>query len=164
MVQLTDNSPAVKKAIEAAVTAFLHEAGVELVKQTADNSRPYVDTGQTWNSYAYKVVDEPDGQKCIVSSDYMNAVWEEFGTGEYALEGGKKGGWWIKVGNGSGEISPDKVKEYGWSDYRYAKDGSISFVFTYGKKPRKPLQRAYEKLRDPLKDQLVKQFGATFNG
>ena len=100
----------------------------------------------------------------------MNAVWEEFGTGEYALHGGRKGGWWIKVGNGPGEIPLRAARKYRWAGYRYvngtksfgggADGGTIAYVFTYGKKPDKPLRRAYEKLRDPIKEQLVSRFGA----
>jgi len=168
MVQLTDNSQTVKKAIADAVRAFLHEAAGEIVSQTQKNVR--VDTGQTKGSYQYRIVEGQDEQKAIIGSDYMNAVWEEFGTGEYALHGGRKGGWWIKVGNGAGEIPLKAAKKYRWAGYRFANGsksfgedpsgGTITYVFTYGKKPNKPMRRAYEKLRDPIKEQLVSRFGA----
>ena len=158
MVQLTDNSPAVKDAIRNAVTAFLHEAAGELVSQTQKNVR--VDTGQTKGSYQYQLMEGQDEQKAVIGSDYMNAVWEEFGTGEYALHGGRHGGWWIKVGNGPGEISPGAAEKYQWVKYRRDSDGNITFVFTYGKKPNKPMRRAYEALREPIKDELVRRFGA----
>lgn len=168
MVQLTDNSPAVRAAMSAAVKAFLHEAGGELVAQTQKNAR--VDTGQTKNSYEYRIIEGADEQKCVVGSDYMNAVYEEFGTGEYALHGGRKGGWWIKVGNGAGQIPLKAAKKYRWAGYRYVNGsksfgsrsdgGTIAYVFTYGKKPDKPMRRAYEKLREPIQDELERRFSA----
>jgi hypothetical protein len=52
-----------------------------------------------------------------------NAIWEEFGTGEYALEGnGRKGGWCYVDKDGKGH-------------------------FTYGKKPNRALFNAHEKLK-----------------
>lgn len=166
MVRLTDNSPAVKKALSDAVKAFLHEACGEIVSQTQKNVR--VDTGQTKNSYEYKLIEGTNEQKAVIGSDYMNAVYEEFGTGEYALHGGRKGGWWIKVGSGEGQISLRAAKKYKWAGYRFANDsqsfggdpdgGTITYVFTYGKKPQKPLRKAYEKLRDPIKDELAHRF------
>lgn len=48
-----------------------------------------------------------------------NAIWEELGTGEYALEGkGRKGGWFYKDEKGEGH-------------------------FTYGKKPMRMLHNAF---------------------
>ena len=153
MIQLTDNSPAVLRAMEAAVLAFLHEAGGELTAQTAKNAR--VDTGQTKNAYHYRVVPGAGEQKAVIGSDYPNAVWEEYGTGEYALGGnGRKGGWWIRVGNGAGEISPKAAKRYHWAGYRY-ENGEITFVFTRGKKPNAPLRRAYDTLRPSITDEMT---------
>lgn len=89
-VEFNDFSIQVKEAIEAAALQFLEEAGGEMVAQTV--RRTPVDTGQLKNSWNY-VVDE-SGMKCTIGSPLENAIWTEFGTGEYALEGnGRKGGW-----------------------------------------------------------------------
>lgn len=64
---------------------FLHEAGGEIQAQTQRNSR--VDTGQTKGSYKYMVDEGKDESTVAVGSDLENAIWEEFGTGEYALHG-----------------------------------------------------------------------------
>lgn len=158
--------------MSAAVRAFLHEAAGELVAQTITNARNdrHYDTGQTANSYQYQLVEGQDEQKAVIGSDYMNAVWEEFGTGEYALHGGRKGGWWIKVGNSAGQIPLKAAKKYRWAGYRFANGsksfgedpsgGTITYVFTYGKKPNKPMRRAYEKLREPIQDELERRFSA----
>lgn len=118
-VVFQDNRIEVKTAMSGAVMAFLHEACGELEAQVKRNSK--VKTGQTKGSYRY-AVDEAE-LAGYVGSSHENAVWEEFGTGEYALSGdGRKGGW------------------------RYMDEKGI-WHFTYGKKPRRPLFRAFTALK-----------------
>ena len=121
-VQFTDNSAAVKVALDEAVKAYLYEAGGEIEAQVKRNSR--VGTGQLKNSWSYRV-DESKGETTI-GSPLENAIWEEFGTGEYALHGdGRKGGWWYQ---------DDKGK---WHH-------------TYGKTPHRAFQRAFNSLKNAL--------------
>ena len=89
-VQFKDNSMQVKAALNDAIVAFLHEAAGELQSQVQRNTR--VDTGQLKGSWEYKI---DEGKKeATIGSGLENAIWEEFGTGEYALHGdGRKGGW-----------------------------------------------------------------------
>lgn len=167
---MQDNSQAVISAMKNAVTAFLHEAGGEIRSKVMQNSR--VDVGQTKNSYQYRIEEDSTEQKVYIGSDLMNAVYEEFGTGEYALKNGKKGGWWIPVGDGEGKISLSTVKKYRWLKYRYQngavskklrqtqKRGQVVAVFTYGKKPNKPLQKAYDELKEPIKRQMQERLKA----
>ncbi len=125
-LEFQDNRIAVKKALESAGIAFLYEACGELQARTQRNSR--VDTGQTKGSYEY-VVDE---SKCEgkIGSNLENAIWEEFGTGEYALHGdGRKGGWVYK-------------------------DAKGNFHYTRGKTPNRPLNNAFT----ALKSKLIKRY------
>ena len=118
-VEFQDNRIEVKAAMCSAIVAFLHEACGELEAQTKRNSK--VKTGQTKGSYGYAV--DESGLVGYVGSDYENAIWEEFGTGEHALNGdGRKGGW------------------------RYM-DEKGNWHFTRGKKPRRPLFKAFTALR-----------------
>ena len=127
-VEYTDNSMRVKNALSSGVSAFLYEAGGELQAQTMRNSR--VDTGQTKGSYQYKVQEETNAGTVYVGSNLENAIWEEFGTGEYALHGdGRKGGWVYKDAKGD------------W--YR-----------TKGKTPKRPMYDAFNALREKLKRRL----------
>jgi hypothetical protein len=122
-VEFTDNSAKVKDALEDAVTAYLYEAGGELEAQAKRNSR--VGSGQLKNSWNY-IVDESKGE-CTVGSPLENAIWEEFGTGEYALHGdGRKGGW----------------------HYQDEKDGT--WHHTYGKTPHRAFQNAFSFLKTAL--------------
>ena len=91
-VEFTDNTAKIKAALSEGVIGFLHEAGGEIQAQTQRNSR--VDTGQTKGSYKYMVDEGKDESTVAVGSDLENAIWEEFGTGEYALHGdGRKDGY-----------------------------------------------------------------------
>lgn len=122
-VEFEDNSIAVKNALEQACIAYLHEAGGELEAQVKRNTR--VDTGQTKGSWSYKV--DEDKLVATVGNPLENAIWEEFGTGEYALNGnGRKGGWAYE----------DKKGEW---------------QFTRGKRPNRALQSAFTTLKNPLK-------------
>lgn len=128
-VAFTDNTTKIKAALSEAVVAFLHEAGGEIQSQTQRNSR--VDTGETKGSYQYMVDEGQTESTVAIGSDLENAIWEEFGTGEYALHGnGRKGGW----------------------VYKSEKDGK--FYHTYGKKPNQPLTRAFRNTAPKIKQQL----------
>lgn len=174
-IEYTNNSVQVKAALKNAVKKWLYEAGGELQARIIRNSRTR--TGQTKGSYQYSV-DEENGV-CTVGSALENAVWEEFGTGEYAVNNdGRKNGWWIKVGNGRGEIPLSVVNKYKWVKYRYENGGTshgkklrqtqnrgkLAYVFTYGKKPNKPMQRAFEALKEPLERRLGSILKDNFEG
>lgn len=174
-IEYTNNSVQVTAALKNAVKKWLYEAGGELQARIIRNSRTR--TGQTKGSYQYHV-DEENGV-CTVGSALENAVWEEFGTGEYAVNNdGRKNGWWIKVGNGRGEIPLSVVNKYKWVKYRYENGGTshgkklrqtqnrgkLAYVFTYGKKPNKPMQRAFEALKEPLERRLESILKDIFEG
>lgn len=121
-VKFTDNSMQVKTALDDAVKAYLYEAGGELEAQVKRNTR--VGSGQLKNSWTYKV-DEKQGN-VVVGNPLENSLWEEFGTGEWALHGdGRKGGWVYK-------------------------DDKGNWHHTYGKKPHRAFQNAFNSLKSML--------------
>ena len=84
-----DYSIKVKNAIDKKIDAVLEECAGELETQVKRNSR--VDTGKTKNSFRHHVF---ANHEAVIGSTDENSIWEEFGTGEYALHGnGRKGGW-----------------------------------------------------------------------
>lgn len=124
--EFKDNSLQIKAEINEALIAFLVEVAGEIVSQTKRNSR--VDTGQTKRSYEYVI--SRDELKATIGSQLENTVWEEFGTGEYALDGnGRKDGW-------------------------YYCDEKGNWHFTKGKKPNRPLYNAVEKVKPKLQKAL----------
>lgn len=121
-VQFQDFSMQVKAALEEAAVQFLHEAAGELASQTARNSP--VDTGQLKNSWQYKV--DENKLEATIGSPLENAIWNEFGTGEYALNGdGRKGGWFYEDRKGEGH-------------------------FTHGKHPQRTMHKAFTKLKPKI--------------
>jgi hypothetical protein len=133
-VTFVDNSVQVKNAISSIAFKALEEVAGELEAQTKRNTA--VDTGQTKNSWQHAVTGGSliSEYAAIVGSDYENAIWEEFGTGEYALEGnGRKGGWFYEDGKGEGH-------------------------FTYGKHPRRPLWRAFTALSSKMVSHIQAAF------
>ena len=129
-IQFQDFRIQCKDAIQDAGVSFLDEVSGEFVSQTARNSR--VDTGQTKGSWDY-VIDEGELSSSI-GSPLENAIWEEFGTGEYALQGnGRKGGW------------------------KY-KDAKGKWHFTHGKKPNRALWKAMETLKPGIQKMLESKF------
>lgn len=121
-VEFTDNRIEVKDVLESAAIAFLNEAAGEVQSAAQRNSR--VKTGQTRGSYEYQV--DESSLEAEVGSGLENAIWEEFGTGEYALNGdGRKGGWTYR----------DEKGEY---------------HHTFGKTPNRPLYNAFVATRDKI--------------
>ena len=121
-VTFTDNSARVKATLNDAVISYLYEAGGELEAQVKRNSR--VGKGDTKNAWSYRV-DESKGVT-TTGNPLENAIWEEFGTGEYALHGdGRKGGW-------------------------YYQDDEGKWHHTFGKTPHRAFQRAFNSLKGPL--------------
>ena len=131
-VKFEDFSVQVKGAIDDAVMQYLHEASGELVSQTARSSP--VDTGELKNSWNYNI--DESKQESRIGSSIENAIWNEFGTGEFALKrNGRKGGW---------KYQDDKGK---WH-------------FTMGKNPQRTFKNAF----DGLKPKLIKKAETVLKG
>ena len=89
-VEFLDFSIQVKEAMNDKALQFLEEAASAIESAARRNSR--VDTGQLIGSWNHQV--DESAKEAQIGSPEQNAVWEEFGTGEYALHGdGRKGGW-----------------------------------------------------------------------
>ena len=121
-VKFEDNSMKVKAAIDEALLQFLEEAASELQSQAARGTP--VDTGQLEGSWAHTV--DESNLEAKIGSPLENAIWTEFGTGEYALKcNGRKGGWFYKDDKGQGH-------------------------FTHGKKPVRMLHNAFEQTKGKI--------------
>ena len=123
-VEFHDFSRIVLQRIHECGETFLEEVGGELEAQTKQNTK--VDTGKTKGSWEHIV--NAEKMEVQVGSRYKNALWEEFGTGIYALNG-------------------DGRKDVPWV-YKNPNDGK--FYATVGKKPRRALYRAYTSLKNKL--------------
>jgi hypothetical protein len=132
MVKYDDYTIKVLNAIDDKINAVLEECAGEIESQTKRNTR--VDTGQTKNNWRHYVDDA--NHEATIGNSLENAIWEEFGTGEFALNGdGRKGGWSFKD------------KEGNW-------------VFTLGKTP----SRAFHKAFTSLKNKIIKRIQDSLKG
>lgn len=139
-VEFIDNSVQVKSAIEAAAIKWLHEAAGEIQAQAMRNTRE--DTGKTKQSWEYRV--DTAEKKAVVGSNAENAIWEEFGTGQYALKGdGRKGGWYVPEEKLTQKAKSRMKKVIG-------KNGKV-FYFTRGKRPTRAFFKAYTMNKSKLK-------------
>ena len=118
-VEFQDFSIQVKDALDDTVVAYLYAAGEELKSQT-QRHQTRIESGDTKG--LWKAVVDESQHTCTIGNPLENAIWEEFGTGEYALEGnGRKGGWW------------------------YQDKDTGKWHFTTGKTPLRPLHTAFVK-------------------
>ena len=146
-----DNSIKVMNALSSVERKWLEDATRVLLNQTIQNSRG--DTGQTKASWKKVVTDS----KGIVGSTSQNAIWEEFGTGHYAVnKNGRKTPWYISVDGYTGHRKPTfngkVVIVYG--------KGGKAFYKTNGKKPMRPLENAKTSTEKKIQrrlEQLVKE-------
>lgn len=147
-VKFEDYSVKVKGMLNDGVIAALHEVSGDLAGAAARNTR--VDTGQTKGAWDYKV-DEGAGVATI-GNPLENAIWEEFGTGEYALNGdGRKGGWYVPEdklsANAKGKMQKRVIK------------GKV-YYFTRGKTPSRAFWKAYTS----NKTKIIKRFEQVIGG
>lgn len=146
-----DNSVKILRALDEVGQQWLEDATRILHRQVVKNSR--VDTGQTKSSWK-KIVEDKEG---IVGSTSENAIWEEFGTGHYAVNGdGRKGAWYVPV---EGYLGHKKPTYNGKVIVVYGKNGQ-AFYKTNGKKPNRALENAKnstEKKMQNRLEQLIKE-------
>lgn len=127
-VKFEDFSIKVTEALKKAAIAGLEDAANEIQTQAVRNSR--VDQGQLKGSWKHTI--DENKMEATIGSPLENAIWEEFGTGEYAANGdGRKGGWVYRDGAG---------------DYHH----------TMGKKPNRTLQRAFDSKKG-VAERLIKR-------
>lgn len=130
--EFVDNKVKVIKVMNQNIEGVLEEVAGEIESQTKRNTR--VDTGRTKNSWQHKVTEDDGVHIAVIGSDYENAIWEEFGTGDYALKGnGRKGGWFYEDAKGDGH-------------------------FTYGKRPSRAFHNAYTSLKNAVISKIQSAF------
>ncbi len=116
-VELKDYTDNVLSSFDKKVNAFLLEVKDSVASQTSLNSP--VDTGGLSRSFLTDSFIDKNEKIAYIGSSLKYSIYQEFGTGEYALKGnGRKGGW----------------------VYKSSKDGK--FYHTKGAKPQRMLYKA----------------------
>lgn len=147
-IEFHDFSVEVKEAMNKRITAVLEECAGELESAAKRNSR--VKSGKTKGSFRHGITRNfADGSiTAHIGSDYENAIWEEFGTGEYAINGdGRKGGWWYH-NDSAKRTKTGKLRK-----------GQQEFIFTRGKKPSRAFWNAFQSKKGKIINKLQKALG-----
>lgn len=143
-IKFEDYSIQCKATINSATKNWLTECSSEVVSQASRQSRR--DLGQLQGSWNYKVSESNDSLESQVGSPLENALWEEFGTGQYAANGGRQGGWYIHESKLTPKAKSKMKKVRG-------KNGQI-FYYTKGKYPQHTLQKIFDTNREKFKARL----------
>ena len=121
-VKFEDYTMKVINAMNDKINATLEECAGEMESAAKRNTR--VDTSKTKIGWKHFVDEEK--HEATIGNTEENSIWEEFGTGEYALKGnGRKGGWFYEDEEGNGH-------------------------FTHGKKPSRAFWHAYTSLKKSI--------------
>ncbi len=135
VVELKDYTDKILSSFERKANTFLLEVKESISSQASINSP--IDTGNLSRSFLSDSFVNKSEKTAYIGSSLKYSVWQEFGTGEYALEGnGRKGGW----------------------IYKSQKDGK--FYRTRGIKPQRMLYKALLTKKPLIKNQAKKILGA----
>ena len=127
----------VTNKIELEIYKALEEAGGAVKSQVQQNQR--VDTGKTKGSWKHHV--SMKEHAVYIGSSYVNAIYEEFGTGIHAID--ENG-----MPSGKGRQTP----------WVYTPDDGSTFYRTRGKKPIRPLYNAMKLLRPKIAKYFKERF------
>ena len=105
-IEFEDNIDEIIEEMRKRALAWLEEAGGEVESKTKLNSRRDR-PGPTSTAESFKHKVDEKSLTCVVGSDQENAIWEEYGTGEYALKGkGRMDPWYVPVALCKGTKKP----------------------------------------------------------
>ena len=138
----------VKAELNNRLIIALETAAATLLKGAQDNTRN--DTGETRQGWKKHI--EHSELTAYIGNIKENAIWEEFGTGEYAAETGHTGraGYWVYVKNSSGEGKPDRPlnKTYTLEEAKrimaILRSKGLEAYYTKGKRPSRALYKAFK--------------------
>lgn len=151
-VELINNSIRVKEAMQEACVAYLHEAAGEIQAQTARNMPPGQWFAQQKTKWNY-VVDE-NKLEATVGNPMQQSLWAEFGTGEYALHGDGRKGYWVYVKGSDGSATSTGGKSYTLNKAKQIvammRADGLDAHYTKGQTPKRPFQQAFNSLKSAL--------------
>lgn len=152
-VKFENNVVKVKNAMRNKSLAVLEECAGELESQTKRNSRR--DNGDVINNWKHTVSENGGEFVGVVGNPLENALWEEFGTGEHAInKDGRKDAWYVPVEGYTGKKRPTYN---GKVVIVYGKNKQM-FYKTNGKKPSRALHKAWASLKNKIINRIQNSF------
>ena len=161
-VKFTDNSVQVKAALNKALIAFLREASAE-VKTQAER---YTPTGNAQLKRGWETVLDEGKMQAIIGNTLEYAIYQEFGTGEYALEGKGRKGYWVYVKDGDTGKMSKSSKSYTLAEARrimaMLRADGLEAYYTKGTRPKRMLYKSFKMLKPKIQaraKQIFKERG-----
>ena len=142
-----DFSVKVTEAMTDALIAGLHEAAGELEARTIRNRRQSHSYGDIRATALWDHKVDEGKMEAYVGSEHEAGYWEEFGTGEHALNKDGRKGWWVYVegqDSGKGGKSYSTKEEAEEAAEFLTKVKKLDAYATDGIDPNRPLHRAFK--------------------
>lgn len=157
-VKLVKNDlPAISEEVKKVALQWLEETSGEIESQAKRNTR--VDSGSTKNSWTHKT--HAGLMEAVTGSANINAMYEEYGTGEYAVNGDGRQGYWVFVKGGGGSGSTTKGKTYSLGEAKRAmailRSKGLDAYYTRGKPPNPALKDAWNAVTPKAKKALAQK-------
>lgn len=152
----------VEKALDDKAISFLYQAKEVLVKQTVQNTpTKYGMLKRTFSEDSY--VDETN-LTAYIGSSLNYSVWVELGTGEYALNGNGRKGYWVYVDNKWSNLQKsDTPKYYTLQEAKrimaILRSKGLEAFYTNGQKPQRMLYRAFVIKEKAIQERANKIYG-----
>ena len=146
-VEFHDYSIKVKEAMSDALIAALHEAAGELEARTVRNSRQGHTYGDIQATALWDHKVDEGKREATVGSQHEAGFWEEFGTGEHALNKDGRKGWWVYIegqDSGTGGKSYQTKEEAEKAALFLKRVKKLNAYATNGIEPNRPLHRAFK--------------------
>ena len=145
-VEFEDYTIKVKEEVNEALIAALYEAAGEMENMTIDNSRQGHKYGDKYATQLWTHKVNESKKEALVGSPEEASYWEEFGTGEHALHGNGRKGWWVYIeGQDSGRGGKSySSKEEADETVAFLRSKGLKAYSTNGLEPNRPLHRAFQ--------------------
>lgn len=150
-VEFEDNTIKVIGEMTDAMLAGLEAAAGEIEAMTIRNSRQGHKYGDLQARALWNHIVDEGKREAHIGSEHEAAYWEEFGTGEHALYGNGRQGWWIYIegqDSGKGGKSYATKEEAEEAAVFLRKVKGLKAVVTNGLEPNRPLFRAFSSGKD----------------
>lgn len=154
-----NNKIEVEQALNDKAISFLYQAKEVLVSQTAKNTpTKYGVLKRSFSQDSY--VDESN-LTAYIGSGLNYSVYVELGTGEYALNGKGRKGYWIYVDNKWSNLQKSNTPKYYTLEeakkiMAILRSKGLEAFYTNGQKPQRMLYRAYIMKKDKIQEQARK--------
>lgn len=146
--------------INEATLQWLEESANEIASKAQRDCKMDGDAGRKLRgSYTYEL-DRTAG-KATIGTPHEEGYWEEFGTGEHAVDKSKsRQGWWVYTPDEPGPegyksgVYADETEAVAMAEHIYEKYGKRA-IATNGRDPQHTLENSYKRKRQQIRNRLA---------